>query len=267
MRSKGVVGSMKEIKKMKKVNAIVEARMGSTRLPGKTLMPIVGQPAIKLLIERLRRARLIDTIILATTTNREDDLLEEFCKENKVVCFRGSPDDVLGRVYAAAKKYATDIIVEVTGDCPLLDPVLIDECIDTFLDSNYDYLSNFLVQSYPPGIDVQMFTFRVLEEMNFTAKDPRFREHVTLYILKHPEKFKMHNIISPPEMNYPDWHLELDEPKDYELIKKIYEALYLNNPAFSSGEIITLLKNNPEWLEINKDVDRVWEKVREEKIY
>ena len=247
----------------KKVNAIVEARMGSTRLPGKTLMPLAGQPAIKLLLERLSRAHGIDTIVLATTTNPEDDVLEEFCRDNQVVCFRGSSEDVLGRVHAAAKKYATDVVVEVTGDCPLLDPVLIDECIELFLKSDYDYLSNFLVQSYPPGIDVQIFTFDALEEMHLSAKDPKFREHVTLYIVKHPEKFKMHNITAPPELHYPDWHLELDEPKDYELIKKVYEALYFKDPAFGASDIISLLKENPEWLEINKDVARVWEKARE----
>lgn len=251
---------------MKKVNAIVEARMGSTRLPGKTLLPIAGQPAIKMLIERLRMSERIDTIILATTVNPEDDAIEQFCSKNQVVCFRGSSDDVLGRVYTAAKLHGTEVVVEVTGDCPLLDPWLIDECIDIFLKSDFDYLSNFLVQSYPPGIDVQIFTYGALERMHLMARDPKFREHVTLYILKHPEEFKMHNISAPPELYYPDWHLELDEPKDYELIKKIYEALYPDNSSFTTLAIIALLKAHPEWLEINRDVERVWEKVREEKI-
>lgn len=251
---------------MRRVNAIVEVRMGSRRLPGKTLLPVIGKPLIALLIERLRIAKRIDKIILATTTNSEDDVLEDFCRENKIECFGGSSEDVLGRVYCAAEKYNTDIVVEVTGDCPLLDPWLIDECIDMFLKSDYDYLSNFIKQSYPPGIDVQIFTFRVLEEINRLAKDKRFREHVTLYILKHPEKYNSHNITAPPEMHYPDWHLEIDEHKDYELIKKIYESLYPKNPEFTTMEIINLLRTNPDWIETNKDVKRNWEKVREESI-
>src|SRR3989338_7348983 len=151
---------------MENVNAIIEARMGSTRLPGKTLLPIVGKPAIGLLIERLRIAKKINEIILATTINPEDDAIEKFCNENNTKCFRGSSEDVLNRVYSAAKIYDADIIVEVTGDCPLLDPWLIDECIDIFLMEDYDYLSNFIEQSYPPGIDVQIFTFKVLERLN-----------------------------------------------------------------------------------------------------
>ena len=250
----------------KKINAIVEARMGSTRLPGKTMLSIVGNPSIELLIERLRLAHKIDTIILATTTNSEDDVIESFCKKNQVICFRGSSSDVLGRVYHAAKQYKTDVVVEVTGDCPLLDPWLIDKCIDMFLKSDYDYLSNFIEQSYPPGIDVQIFSFRVLEEINKLAKSEKFREHVTLYILKHPEKYKMHNVTAPPEVCYPNWHIELDEQRDYELIKRIYESLYFDNSRFTTMDIINLLKANPDWLKINADVNREWEKVREEAI-
>jgi len=251
---------------MKRVNAIIEARMGSTRLPGKTLLPIVGKPAIELLIERLRYSRKINDIIVATTIKSEDDVIEKFCHENDTECFRGSAEDVLNRVYSAAKKYITDVVVDVTGDCPLLDPWLIDECIDILLKSDDDYLSNFIKQSYPPGIDVQIFTFRVLEEINHLAEDERFREHVTLYILKHPEKYKLHNITAPPKLCYPDWHLEIDEDKDYELIKKIYESLYLKNPEFTTLDIINLLKENPHWISINKNVERNWEKARKETI-
>ena len=247
-----------------KVNAIVEARMGATRLPGKTLMPIAGRPVLALLLERLRRSRMIDEVIVAAPVNPEDDVIEQFCKYRDIKCFRGSSEDVLARVYNAAKEYDTDIVVEVTGDCPLLDPWLIDECIKIFKGSDCDYLSNFIEQSYPPGIDVQIFTFRALEEMHKIAKDERFREHVSLFILKNPDRYKMKNVTAPEEYRYPDWHLELDEQKDYELIKKIYETLYPGKPAFTTREVIKLLKDNPDWLEINKDIQRTWEKVREE---
>ncbi len=248
----------------RRVNAIVEARMGSTRLPGKTMMPVVGKPSIELLIERLRLASMLDNIILATSTNKEDDVIEHFCEDKKIDCFRGSSEDVLSRVYNAAKTYETDVIVEVTGDCPLLDPWLIDDCINIFLNSQYDYLSNFIEQSYPPGIDVQIFTFEVLEEMERLAKEEKYREHVSLYILKHPEQYKMYNIVAPYELTYPDWHLELDEYKDYELIKLVYESLYYKNPQFKTSDIIMLLKEHPEWLEINKDVHRAWEDSRKD---
>lgn len=249
---------------MKRVNAIVEARMGSSRLPGKTMMEIMGVPSIQLVIDRLRRAKRINDIILATTTNSEDDTIEQFCHDYRVVCFRGPSEDVLGRVFHAAQKYETEVIVEVTGDCPLLDPWLIDDCIDLFLESDYDYLSNFIEQSYPPGIDVQIFTFAVLEQLHSVAKDQKYREHVTLYILKNPTLFRMRNVFAPPELYYPDWHLELDEHADYKLIKTIYENIYNKYPAFTTIDIINLLKEHPEWLKINQEVQRTWEQVRQE---
>jgi spore coat polysaccharide biosynthesis protein SpsF len=251
---------------MKMVNAIIEARMGSSRLPGKTMMEIMGSPSIQLLIDRLRHAQRIDNIILATTTNSEDDTIEKFCHDYGVICFRGSAEDVLGRVYHAAQKYGADVVVEVTGDCPLLDPWLIDECIDLFIRSDYDYLSNFIEQSYPPGIDVQIFSFAVLEQLHVNAKEQKFREHVTLYILKNPSLFRMHNVYAPPELYCPDWHLELDEYVDYILIKTIYENLYDKKPVFTTTDIVKLLKEHPEWLKINQEVQRTWEQARQEDI-
>jgi len=248
---------------MKRVNAIIEARMGSSRLPGKTMMEIVGKPSIGLLLERLRFSRKIHDIIMATTINVEDDVIDEFCRRHDVHCYRGSSEDVLGRVYEAAKEYDTDVIVEVTGDCPLLDPWLIDDCIELFLESDYDYLSNFIVQSYPPGIDVQIFSFSTLERMHREARGEKYREHVTLYILKNPQLFKIYNVYAPEDLHYPDWHLELDEYGDYELIKAIYEHLYPQNPAFSTREVIALLKEHQEWLDLNRDVARTWEQARQ----
>ena len=249
---------------MKKVNAIIEARMGSTRLPGKTLFQIMGRPVLDLLIERLSWSKRIDQIIVAAPTNKEDDVIEEFCDAKKIACYRGSSEDVLGRVYHAAKKFDTDIIVEVTGDCPLLDPWLIDDCLELYMRHDYDYLSNFIEQSYPPGIDVQIFSFDVLKGMHTIAKEPKYREHVSLYILKNPQKYRIHNVTAPEEFSYPDWHIELDEMKDFELIKRIYEALYPRNPQFSTLDIIHLLKRNPDWLLINKDIKRTWEQARKE---
>ena len=248
------------------VNAIVEVRMGSTRLPGKTMMEILGKPSIALLLERLSLARKIDRIIVATTTNPEDDVIEQFCRKAGYICFRGDALDVLKRVYEAARLYKTDVVVEVTGDCTLLDPWLLDECIEKYLEAGVDYLSNFIEQTYPPGIDAQIFSFKALEESHQCAHDPKYREHVSLYILKHPARFTPLNVRAPAELHFPDWHLELDEAKDYELIKKIYEALYPADHKFTTKDIIALLKANPEWIKINSDVKRTWEQAREEDI-
>ena len=248
---------------MKRVNAIVQARMGSKRLPGKTLMPIAGRPMLELLLERLRYSKKINDIIVATSVNPEDDAIEKFCRDNGgIVCFRGSADDVLHRVHAAAKLYSTDIVVLVTGDCPLIDPRLIDKCVGIFLRAHYDYLSNFIDQSYPPGIDVQILTFDLLSEINRRARGAKFREHVTHYLFRHRENYRMRNVKAPDRLCRPDWHLEVDEMKDYELIKLIYENLYPKKPKFSTADVIQLLEKNPKWLDINRDVPRAWEALR-----
>ena len=164
-----------------KIVATIEARMTSSRLPGKVLMPIMGKPMLAYLIERLKRSR-VDEIVVATTDRPTDDLIEQLATNLGVGCFRGSEEDVLGRVLLAAKSVGADVIVEITGDCPLIDPDIVDQVLDVYLSQQVDYASNTLKRTYPRGLDVQVFSTNLLDEVNILTSDPIDHENVSLYI-------------------------------------------------------------------------------------
>lgn len=239
-----------------KIVSTIEARMTSTRLPGKILKPILGRPVLEFLIERLQHVALIDEIVVATTTNSTDDPIVNLCTRLDIKYFRGSEEDVLIRVLNAAKSASADIIVEITGDCPLIDPTIIEDCLKSFLDGNYDYVSNTIERSYPDGLDVQVFPVSVLEEVNFLTKDPIDHEHVSLYIYKHPERYKLKNLKANGDLFWPELGITLDTQEDYELISDIFEELYPKNPRFSALDIVKLLHDKPELLEINRHIKR-----------
>jgi len=234
-----------------KINATIEARMGSSRLPGKVMKKIVGKPMLELLIERVQRAKLIHNIIVATTINPKDDPIVELAERLGVKSFRGDEEDVLDRVLKAAKFYGTDIIVELTGDCPLIDPITVDKVIQEYLDGDYDYVSNTLKKTFPRGLDTKVFSTAVLEEVSRLTNDPVDREHVSLYIYEHPEKFKLHNVEAPPELNHPDLRLTVDTEEDLQLVKEIYGALYFRKPDFSMEDVIKLIDERPALKLIN----------------
>jgi len=241
----------KEKKKLKVV-ASVEARMGSSRLPGKVLEKIGEKSALQRLFQRLQACRLLDGYILATTTSKNDDILESYAKENKIPCFRGSEHDVLNRVVMAHRAMNSDLIVEVTGDCPLLDPEIIDLGIQTFFENDCDVVTNCRTQSYPQGIDVQVFRRKDLEYVESTIFDPSVREHVSLYFYENPEKFKIINLIAPSSLQEPETRLQLDYPEDLILICEIYKALEpLYGSCFGIKEILDLLNQKPKLREIN----------------
>ena len=169
-----------------KIVATIEARMESSRLPGKTLSPILGRPMLELLLERVRRARRVDEVVVATTDHAADQPIEALARLLGAGCFRGSSDYVLDRVLRAAQAHQADLIVELTGDCPLLDPEVIDQVIEVFLSGEYDYVSNVLTRTYPRGLDTQVFPVRVLQEVASLTQDPADRENVSLYIYEHP---------------------------------------------------------------------------------
>ncbi|MDD1664201.1 MAG: glycosyltransferase family protein, partial [Methanomicrobiales archaeon] len=179
-----------------KTAAIIEARMTSTRLPGKVLLPVLGRPLLDHLIERLKRARTLDQIIVATTTNATDDPVEALARNLGCGCFRGSEEDVLERVLSAAHRFGVDLIVEITGDCPLMDPAIVDILVETYRLNRYDYVSNVLERTYPRGMDTQVFPTKVLDEVARLTDDPVDHEHVSLYIYNHPERFSLHNVES-----------------------------------------------------------------------
>jgi spore coat polysaccharide biosynthesis protein SpsF len=239
-----------------KIVITIEARMRSTRLPGKVLKRILGRPMLAFMIERLQRVRQADEIVVATTEDAADDPIVDLARRLGVGWFRGSEDDVLDRVLKAAQSVQADLIVETTGDCPLIDPGIIDQIIATFKSNAVDYCSNALLQTYPLGIGVEVFPVSILAQVAELTRDPTDREHVTLYIYEHPERFRLLNIASglPPETA--DMRLTVDTPEDYQLIARIFEALYPVNPSFSLADILDLVGSQPELKNINRHIQQ-----------
>lgn len=239
-----------------KTTAIIEARMTSSRLPGKVMRPILEKPMLQLLIERLEHAKTLDKIIIATTTNKEDTSIEELSKTLNVGCYRGSEDDVLDRVLQAAVTSGTDIIVEITGDCPLIDPGVIDTLVTIYHSGTYDYVSNVLKRTFPNGLDTQVFSTKTLQKVAQLTDDPVDHEHVSLYIYEHPAIFSLYNHESDIAEKYWDLRLTVDTQEDFLLISTIFNRLYPSNPDFRLSDIITLIEKEPELLQINQNIQQ-----------
>lgn len=237
-----------------KIIATIEARMTSSRLPGKVLKPILGRPILELLIDRLRLAHRLNDVVVATTTNPADDAIEALARRLGVGCYRGSEHDVLDRVLKAAKSANADVIVEVTGDCPLVDPGVVDQLVDCYLRNRFDYVANTLQRTFPRGLDTQVFSTCTLEEVFRLTQDPADREHVSLYIYEHPERFSLHNVQSGLPEKHWQHRLTVDTPEDFALIETIFERLYPQNPAFTLHDVIDLLEREPELTEINQEI-------------
>lgn len=247
---------MKAMYQGKKIVATIEARMTSSRLPGKVLMDFCGKPDLQHIIERLRRSKYVDEVVVATTVNKEDDPVIELCNTLDCRYFRGSEEDVLQRVLDAAKSVNADILVEITGDCPVIDWRHVDFLVEQFFKGNYDYAANILERTFPRGFDTQVYPVKVLEKVNELTKDPTDHEHVSLYIYRHPEIFKLYNWVAPKEVYHPEFEITLDTREDYELIKTIYEELYEEKPDFSCEDVVSLLLEKPQLLDIVKDIQR-----------
>ena len=236
--------------------AIVQARMTSSRLPGKIVRPILGQPMLALLIERLRRARHVDEVIVATTSNATDDVVEQLCTGVGAGCFRGSEDDVLDRVLRAAHAHRVELIVEITGDCPLIDPEIVDRLVEMYAEGGSDYVANVLRRTFPRGLDTQVFPTSVLEDVARLTSDPVDHEHVSLYIYEHPERFRLRNLESGLPERYWDLRLTVDTLEDFELITAIYEALYPLNPSFGLRDVLAFLDRRPELASLNRSIQQ-----------
>ena len=240
-----------------KIVATVEARMTSSRLPGKVLIPADGKPMLEHLLTRLKSVESVDEIVVATTTNKSDDVLSDLAKVLMVGCFRGSESNVMSRVLNAAQEVDADVIVEVTGDCPILDPDIIEQTIRIFLHNECDYASNVNIPSYPIGMDAQVFKTETLGRSYAMTRDPIDYEHVTRHIRQHPEIFKHINVVAPPELHWPELGLALDEQADYELIKTIIEHFSKEEHPFRCRDVIELLRHRmPHLVEMNRDVIR-----------
>ncbi len=239
-----------------KIVATIEARMTSSRLSGKVLLPVLGKPMLQHLVERLRAVPSLNEIVLATTTNTTDDVLVAFAEEQCVRVFRGSEEDVMARVIGAAESVGADIVVEITGDCPVIDPDIVEQTIRMFRHHDADYVSNAHVRSYPDGMDTQVFLLDTLKRSAAMTDDPLDHEHVTLHIRNHPEIFRKIHLVAPPSLWWPDLGLTLDEEADYRLLTKIIETLAPVNPQFGCHDILALLRQHPDWVEINRSVVR-----------
>ena len=235
-----------------KTVAIIQARMDSSRLPGKIMKPLAGKPVIWHVVDRLRYSKNLDQIVVATTTNHEDDVVAEFCKEQEVPFFRGSEEDVLDRYYQAAKKFVADPIVRITGDCPVIDPTIVDEVIKGYFKWGYDIYG--LSGEFPDGLDCGLFAFWVLEDTWKHAVLPSEREHVGPYMKKHPEKYRAGHYEKFEGLGDHRW--TLDEEADYWFLREIFDRLYKPGKPFLTQDILNLLKRESELMEINKGIIR-----------
>lgn len=240
--------------KQPNVVAIVQARMGSTRLPGKVLKKVAGEPLLYYLIERLKKAKLINQIIIATTEKPEDDKIIDFCMEQKLPFFRGSEENVLSRFYHAAFDYSGEVIIRVTSDCPLIDPEVVDQVVKIILNRypEIDYASNTIERTFPRGLDVEAFTFNALQKAYIEANSPEELEHVTYYIYSNPKEFNIKSLKG--KENNSDLRLTVDTPEDFELISLIINKLQDKNPNYRTSDIVKLLEEHPEWKEINAHI-------------
>jgi spore coat polysaccharide biosynthesis protein SpsF len=234
----------------------VEARMRSTRLHGKVLKPILGRPSLEIMVERLKRAKH-DEIVIATAVDPSCDPIEELAYKLKVGCYRGSEEDVLDRVLKAAREARADLIVEMTADCPIVDPATINQVIEPFYrDKDLDYVTTGLQHTFPTGMGAQGFPLSVLEEVARLTDDPVDHEHVSLFIYKHPELFKILNVCSDLPSHTADYRLTVDTPEDFELIKWIYGTLYPTNPNFTLRDVVNLLDRNQELAKLNSHIQQ-----------
>lgn len=242
---------------MQKFSAIIEARMNSSRLPGKILYKANNKPFLWHLIRRLKKVKQINQIILATTKNPIDNILVKEAKKNKIKFFRGEEDNVKKRVLDAAKKFNVKNIVGITSDCPIIDINLISQVIDTFKINNVEFVSNCDFRSYPDGMDVAVYKIQALQKSYKLTKSKYYREHVTLFIKHNKKIFKQINIVAPSNIFLPNLGLTLDEYKDYILLKKVIEYFFKRkNFYFTCDEVVKLLKIKKNWSRINSAVSR-----------
>ena len=228
--------------------------MGSTRLPNKVMLPLADKPLLLRLYERVSAAKFADTIVVATTTEEIDDALVGLCNENNINCFRGSEKDLLDRHYRAALEYSPDAIVKIPSDCPLIDPIIIDNVLKYYINNQdkFDFVSNLHPPSYPDGNDVEVMSLNALNDAWQKAVRKLEREHTTPYFWENPDKFRIGNMLWESGRDYSMSHrFTIDYPEDYQFIKKVYDELFDENRIFNLEDILELLEKKPEMLNIN----------------
>jgi len=234
---------------------IIQARMGSTRLPGKVMKTLLGKSVLEHVLQRASSIPGVDEVVLATTVKSEDDVIVEEARRLNIPFYRGSEEDVLSRYYEAAVHRKADVIMRLTSDCPMLDPEVSGKVLQTFHDNGeVDYVSNTINRRYPRGLDTEVFSFESLEKAHRETADPYYREHVTAYFYNNPERFRCGEIQS--EEDYSHYRWTLDTSEDWDLIQSIYQELYQEGTLFSWTKGIELMKSRPELLLINSHIEQ-----------
>ena len=238
-----------------KTVGIIQARMTSTRLPGKVLKTVLGKPLLAYEVERLRRVALLDELVVATTTNETDDPVCAFCEDAGVPVYRGSEDDVLRRFYEAAGRFGADTVVRFTADCPLIDPALVSDILRTYLadGARFDYVG-VDYESIPRGMDAEVFSYRALERAEREGTGASDREHVTWYLHRNPDRFSVHRYSI--QNDWSKYRFTVDTQEDFDLIEKIIENLYAENALCSLADMVHFLESNPQIRQINAEVSQ-----------
>jgi len=231
--------------------AIIQARMGSSRLPGKVSMDLGGETVLGRVVRRLQRSRHISKIVVATTTVPADEVIVAECDRLEVLCFRGSEHDVLDRYYQAGHEKAAEAVVRITSDCPLIDPELVDETVEVFRNEHADYACNVSPRTYPRGLDTEVFSFDALDRAWREAREAHQREHVTPYLYEHPQIFKLASLSGAADYSRYRW--TLDTREDLELLRAIYSR-FDGRDDFSWKEVLRLMEREPELAELNSQV-------------
>ncbi|MFI5180659.1 MAG: cytidylyltransferase domain-containing protein [Thermoanaerobaculia bacterium] len=231
------------------VVTVIQARTGSSRLPGKILLPLAGAPVLVRIVERVTMARHVGAVIIATTVLPEDDRIQTLCWERGILCFRGDPTDLLDRHYRAAAVFGADLVAKIPSDCPLIDPMVIDRVLGVAISrpGRFEYISNLHPPSWPDGNDVEVMTFAALETAWREANRPHEREHTTPFLWDQPDRFRIANVCWETGRDLSRSHrFTLDYPEDYELIRHVYEALWPSNPSFGTEDVVDLLERLPD---------------------
>ncbi len=237
---------------MRHIVTVVQARVGSSRLPGKVLLDLVGQPLLLRMVERVQAAQRVGTLVVATTAEPTDDPIEALCLQHGLPCYRGSTDDLLDRHYQVGLLWKADAVAKIPSDCPLIDPAVIDRVFEVFLQNAFDYVSNLHPATYPDGNDVEVMTMAALETAWKEAQRPFEREHTTPFLWENPERFSLGNVCWETGLNYSMTHRwTIDYPEDYAFIRAVYEELYPKNPRFGLQEVLDLTARRPDIFALN----------------
>lgn len=249
--------------RMPRTIAVVCARMGSERLPGKTLRPIGGRPMLGLLLDRARGAKSLEGIVVASPESPANDAIEEFCRCEGVACFRGSEDDVTGRMLGALEREGAEIGVQLYGDSPLVDPRIIDRIVEEFAKDGADWVGNDLAAGYPSGFFAEAFSLAALREAAARCFDPAVREHGTLCLRRDRENFRIREVAPPPSLNRPELCLSIDGEEDMQVVEAIV-VHFAPRTDFPAEEIVAFLDANPEVAARNRGVQRRWRKYQKQ---